>query len=55
MYVEMLWSKSPEAAVEALGDIADPESIARLREVARSDTSEFIRNMAEEVLEECSE
>lgn len=53
MYVEMLWSRCPEAAVEALGDIGDEESIDLLRTVVKGAPTEFMRTLAEEVLEEC--
>jgi hypothetical protein len=55
MFVELLWSKSPEAAVEALGDIGDDESLNRLRAVAAGDRSDFVCQLAAEILEECSE
>ncbi len=55
MFVELLWSKSPDAAVEAMGDIGDDESLKRLRGVAAGDPSEFVRNLAAEIIEECFE
>ena len=55
MFVELLWPKSPEAAVEALGDIGDGESLKRLHEVAVGDPSDFIRQLAAGIVEECSE
>jgi hypothetical protein len=55
LLVELLWSRSPEAAVEALGDIGDAESLKKLRVVAAGDPSEFVRSLATEVIEECSE
>ena len=55
MFVELLWSKSPEAAVEALGDIGDDESLERLRAVVAGDSPEFVRNLATEIIEECFE
>ena len=55
MFIEMLWPKSPEAAVEALGDLGGPESLQRLRDIAGTDASEFIRQMAAEILEEYSQ
>lgn len=55
IYVEMLSPKSPEAAVEAFGDIGDSESLDRLRAVAKDGPSDFIRQMAAEMVEECSQ
>jgi hypothetical protein len=55
MFIELLWQKSPEAAVEALGDLGDAESLERLRAVASSGASEFIRQMAAEIIQECSQ
>jgi len=52
MFVGMLWSKSPEAAVEALGDIGDEESLKRLRAVAADDPSEFVRQLAAGIITE---
>ncbi len=54
-YIELLWSKSPEAAVEALGDIGDDESLTRLRAVATGDQSGFVRQSAAMIVAECSE
>jgi hypothetical protein len=55
IFIELLWSKSPEAGIEALGDLGDAQSVRRLRAVASSDASDFIRQMAAEILEECSQ
>ncbi len=55
MFVELLWSKSPDAAVEAMGDIGGDDSLKRLRGVAAGDPSEFVRNLAAEIIEECFE
>ncbi len=55
MFVRMLWPNSPDAAVEALGDIGGDESLKRLREVAAGDSPEFVRNLAAEIIEECFE
>jgi len=55
MLIQLLWSRSPEAAVEALRDMGDDDSIKRLRAIATSEPSEFIRQMAAEFIEECSE
>lgn len=55
MFIGLLWPKSPEAGVEALGDLGDAESLRRLRAVASTDASDFIRQMAAEILEECSQ
>jgi hypothetical protein len=55
MLVELLSSKSPEAAVEALGDLGDDESLKRIRAVAAASGSEFIRDLAAATLDECSE
>lgn len=41
-----------EAAVGALGDLADPASVDRLRTIAQKDHSKFIRTMAQETLED---
>lgn len=55
LLVELLWSRSPEAAVEALGDIGDAESLDKLRGIAAKHPSEFVRTLASEVIEECAE
>jgi hypothetical protein len=55
VFVEAFWLRSPEAAVEALGDIGDDESLERLRSVAAEDPSDSIRKLASEILEERSE
>ena len=55
MFVEMLWSKSPEAAVEALGDIGNDEALKRLRTLAAHAPSQFIRQLAAGIIDEWSE
>jgi hypothetical protein len=55
MFIDLLWQKSPEAAVEALGDLGNAESIARLRTIAGSDGSDRIRQLAADIIEECSQ
>ena len=55
MFVDMLWSSSPEAAVEALGDIGSEQSLKRLRAVAAHGPSPFIRQLAAGIIDECSE
>jgi hypothetical protein len=53
--IDSLWKRSPEAGVEAFADLGGPESLQRLRTVAHTDPSEFIRQLAAEILEECTE
>lgn len=53
MYIEALWLKSPEAGVEALGDLGGDESLRRLQTVAASDRSDTIRQLATEIIKEC--
>jgi len=54
MFVDLLWTKSREAAVEALGDIGDDESLKRLHDIAAGDPSARIRQLAAQAIEECS-
>lgn len=53
--IDSLWGRSPEAGVEAFADLGGPESLQRLRTVAHTAPSEFIRKLAAEILEECTE
>jgi hypothetical protein len=52
-HFESLWNQSPEAVVEALGDLGDAESLRRLQEIAGGDAPEFIRRLASETLRDC--
>lgn len=53
--VTSLWSHSPEAVLEALGDIGDEGSLKQLRDFATKGESDFIQRLAQEILEECQE
>ncbi|MEZ6081215.1 MAG: hypothetical protein R3C56_37770 [Pirellulaceae bacterium] len=43
-----------EAVVEGLGDIGNTEAMALLRNIKSTHSDEFIRNLAEVVLEDCN-
>jgi hypothetical protein len=55
IFVEMLSSNSPEAAVEALGDVGSEQALKRLRAVAAHGPSPFIRQLAAGIIDVCSE
>jgi hypothetical protein len=52
MFVELLWRESPEAAVEALGDIGDEDAIRRLRAVAGDASLGSVRQLAADIIDE---